>query len=65
MMAAEDLAALAAELKREGYEARNLGGVGITIWIGGQGRFFSAGQLAQYAGLVARRDFEGIARATA
>jgi hypothetical protein len=34
------LADVAAQLRKQGFEARNLGQVGITVWHGGKGHFF-------------------------
>lgn len=56
----EDLAVLAARLRNEGFDCRNLAQVGITIWEGGKGHFYPAAELRQYSNLVVRRDFEGI-----
>ena len=57
---AEDLSVLAARLRSEGYDCRNLAQVGITIWEGGQGHFYPEHELRQNTNLVIRRDFEGI-----
>ncbi len=57
---AEDLSALAARLRSEGYDCRNLAQVGITIWEGGKGHFYPEAELRQNTNLVIRRDFEGI-----
>jgi len=59
-MRSEELAALVAELRQEGYDARNLGAVGITIWHGAEGHFYPAQELRQFSGLVARRNFDEI-----
>ncbi len=56
----EDLAVLAARLRSEGYDCRNLAQVGITIWEDGQGHFYPAGELRQHSNLVIRRDFASI-----
>jgi len=57
---AEDLSVLAARLRSEGFDCRNLAQVGITIWEGGEGHFYPAAELRQNYNLVMRRDFEGI-----
>jgi len=41
-MESTHLADLAAQLRKQGFDARNLGQVGITIWHGGKGHFFSS-----------------------
>jgi hypothetical protein len=56
----EDLSVLAARLRSEGFDCRNLAQVGITIWEGGQGFFYPAGELRQNSNLVMRRDFQAI-----
>lgn len=56
-MRTDDLAALADALRREGWEARNLGKVGITIWRNGEGRYYSAEDLGRFSSAIARRDF--------
>jgi hypothetical protein len=56
----EDLAVLAARLRNEGFDCRNLAQVGITIWEGGEGHFYSAAELRQFSNFVIRRDFEAI-----
>ena len=56
----EDLSVLAARLRSEGFDCRNLAQVGITIWEGGQGNFYPAAELHMNTNLVIRRDFEGI-----
>ena len=56
----EDLSVLAARLRNEGFDCRNLAQVGITIWIEGQGHFYPADELRQNSALVIRRDFDGI-----
>ncbi len=59
-MHGQDLAALAAELRSEGYDARNLAQVGITIWADGVGHFYSLAELSRNPAAVARRDFQAI-----
>ena len=59
-MHVEDLPALAAELRAEGLDVRNLGHVGITLWDESHGFFFPVSELEENADLVARRDFETI-----
>jgi len=56
----EDLSVLAARLRNEGFDARNLAQVGITIWEGGEGHFYPAAELRQNSNLVIRRDFQAI-----
>ena len=56
----EDLAVLAARLRSEGFDARNLAQVGITIWEGDEGHFYPAAELRQNSNLVIRRDFRAI-----
>jgi hypothetical protein len=56
----EDLAVLAARLRSEGYDCRNLAQVGITIWNNGEGHFYPAAELRQNSVLVIRRDFDAI-----
>jgi hypothetical protein len=56
----EDLSILAARLRNEGFDCRNLAQVGITIWEGGQGHFYPAAELRQNTNLVMRRDFSAI-----
>jgi hypothetical protein len=57
---AEDLSVLAARLRNEGFDARNLAQVGITIWESGEGHFYPADELRQNSNLVMRRDFPAI-----
>ncbi len=56
----DDLAMLAAKLRAEGLDVRNLGQVGITLWDTDHGFFFPAGELQENAELVERRDFATI-----
>jgi len=56
----EDLSVLAARLRSEGFDCRNLAQVGITIWEEGQGNFYPAAELNMNTNLVIRRDFQGI-----
>jgi hypothetical protein len=56
----EDLPVLAAKLRAEGLDVRNLGQIGITLWEEDSGFFFPAAELEENAELVARRDFEAI-----
>ena len=56
----EDLSVLAARLRTEGFDCRNLSQVGITIWENGSGHFYPAAELHQNSALVIRRDFEAI-----
>jgi hypothetical protein len=55
-----DLAALAARLRTEGLDVRNLGQVGITLWEAENGFFFPASELEENSELVARREFHTI-----
>ena len=57
---AEDLSALAARLRSEGFDCRNLAQVGITIWESGEGHFYPAAELHQNTNLLMRRDFQAI-----
>lgn len=59
-MYAENLSALAAKLRAEGLDVRNLGDEGITLWDEESGVFFSASELEENANLVAHRDFAAI-----
>ncbi len=59
-MAVEDLAVLAAQLRKEGFDARNLAQVGITIWEGKEGHFYPLMELRQNQTLVGTRDFGAI-----
>ncbi len=59
-MQGEDLASLAAELRKEGFDARNLGRIGITIWKDGRGEFYPLWELNEHYSLVAKRNFEAI-----
>jgi hypothetical protein len=61
-MGREELAALAGQLQSEGYDARNLGGEGITIWDGTVGSFYTGHELREHPTLVQRRAFEEIRR---
>jgi len=56
-MIVEDLSTLADQLRRNGFEARNLAQVGITIWDDGEGFFFSAEELRQLPSQLTTRDF--------
>ena len=53
-MAVSDPMSVAAALREEGYEARNLAQVGITVWKDGQGLFLSAEDLKRLNGDVSR-----------
>ena len=59
-MIATDLSSLAAQLRKEGFVARNLGQVGITIWEGSNGFFISAEELRQLPHQFTPRDFSRI-----
>jgi hypothetical protein len=56
----EDLSVLAARLRTEGFDCRNLAQVGITIWRDGVGQFYPASELRQNSALVIRREFDAI-----
>lgn len=57
-MASHDLSVLVAQLRKEGFDARSLGGVGITIWgEGGQGVYVPASEVGRIADALARRAF--------
>jgi hypothetical protein len=56
----DDLAVLAARLRAEGLDVRNLGQVGITLWDEDNGFFFPVSELEENAELVAQRDFAAI-----
>jgi hypothetical protein len=56
----EDLSVLAARLRNEGFDCRNLAQVGITIWQDGIGHFYPAAELRQNSALVIRREFDTI-----
>lgn len=53
-MVISDLASVAAALRQEGYEARNLGQVGVTVWKDGHGVFLSEDQLRRLSGNLSR-----------
>jgi hypothetical protein len=55
-----DLAALAARLRADGLDVRNLGQVGITLWSTDQGYFFPVSELEENADLVEARNFTDI-----
>jgi hypothetical protein len=58
-MASHDLSVLVARLRQEGFEARCLGSVGITIWGDeGKGVFIPAEETGKIADLLARRAFD-------
>ncbi len=56
-MLVEDLSTLADQLRKEGYDARNLGQVGITVWENGNGFFLAAEELRQLPRDLTARDF--------
>jgi len=55
-----DLSTLADQLRREGFVARNLGQVGITIWEGSEGFFFSAEELKELSRQLMPHDFRQV-----
>jgi len=57
-MAPKDLSAFANRLRKEGFAARNLADVGITVWQGRDGFFFSAEELSQLPLNFSVREFE-------
>ncbi len=59
-MAIGDLSTLAATLRRDGFEARNLGQVGLTIWRNGEGVFVSREELSQFSSSLSAKDIEKI-----
>lgn len=59
-MAIGDLSTLAAILRREGFEARNLGQVGLTIWRNGEGVFVPAEELSQLPPSLSPKDIERV-----
>ncbi len=52
-MTASDLSIVAQTLRQRGYDARNLGPVGITVWKDGRGLFLSVDQIAKLNGNLA------------
>jgi hypothetical protein len=61
-MLTEDLSTFADLLRKEGFDARNLGQVGITIWQDGDGVFLPAEELKQLPRDLTVRDFEQVLR---
>jgi len=59
-MMSVDLSTLAEQLRKEGFDARNLGQVGITIWKGGNGFYFPAEELRQLPSCLTPRDFDQV-----
>jgi hypothetical protein len=59
-----DLSSVAAALRQEGYEARNLAQVGVTVWKDGRGLFIPADDLRRMNGNLAR-EVESLFRAPA
>ena len=53
-MVVSDPSCVVAALRREGYEARNLGQVGVTVWKDGHGVFLSAEELKRLNGNVSQ-----------
>lgn len=56
-MIVEDLSTLADQLRRNGFDARNLAQVGITVWDGRDGFFLSAEELRELPPQLTARDF--------
>jgi hypothetical protein len=52
LMVVSDLSSIAAGLRQEGYEARNLGQVGITVYKDGRGIYLPAEELRRLNGNV-------------
>jgi hypothetical protein len=59
-MLVEDLSTLADQLRKDGYDARNLGQVGITVWENGHGFFLPAEELRQLPRELTTRDFHQV-----
>lgn len=59
-MYVDDLPVLAAKLRAEGLDVRNLGNIGITVWDDASGTYFPIEELEENADLVASRDFQAI-----
>jgi len=59
-MIVEDLSTLADQLRKNGFEARNLAQVGITVWQRGEGFFLSAEELRQLPSHLTLRDFDQV-----
>lgn len=60
-MATYDLSILVAQLRKAGYDARNLGGVGLTIWgANGRGIYVPAHEAGRIADALARRAYDEI-----
>jgi hypothetical protein len=57
-----DLSTFADQLRKEGFDARNLGQVGITVWEGHDGSFIPAEELRQLPRDVQLSDFRRILR---
>ncbi len=60
-----DLSRLAEELRRNGYDARNLADVGITVWWRGNGHYFPAEEASRLATALSRNDLESLLQAAA
>lgn len=56
-MQISDVSIFAAELRQEGFEARNLGRVGLTVWRHGEGFYFSVEELREAPGNITARNF--------
>ena len=56
-MVINDVSAFAAALRQEGFEARNLGKEGLTVWKDGQGFYFSMDELRGLRGDTTPRGF--------
>ena len=61
----EILARLADDLRKQGFDARNLAGVGITVWSKGAGHFFPAEDAARLSTAIARREVETLIESAA
>ena len=59
------LARLADDLRKQGFDARNLADVGITVWRKGKGLFFPAEEAARLSTAIARREVEALIESAA
>jgi hypothetical protein len=58
MMVIGDVSAFAATLRQAGFDARNLGKEGLTVWRDGKGFYFSMEELRQLKGDATPRYFD-------
>jgi hypothetical protein len=61
----EILARLAGDLRKQGFDARNLAGAGITVWRKREGHFFPAEEAARLSTAIARREVEALIESVA